>query len=88
MVLAAERVAIEQPQPAFLARADEELRPLVVEGHRRHVHVEIAPLHPVRVLRREVVGELQLLVRVELHADDAVAETLGGRIELRVAGAR
>ena len=42
VILAAERVAIEQPHAAFLARADEELASAVVERHRRDVDVEIA----------------------------------------------
>jgi hypothetical protein len=87
MILAAERIAIEQPQPALLARADEELAAAIVERDRRRVDVEIAPPQPVRVRRAEVVGELQLLLVVELHADDAVAEPAVQRIELRVAGA-
>ena len=86
MVLAAERLAIEEPHPAFLARADEELPSPVVERHRRDVHVQIARPHPVGVRRREVVDELQLLVVVEPGADDGVAEALGLRTEIRVAG--
>ena len=54
---------------------------------RRGVDVEVAPPEPVGIRRAEVVGQLQLLVLVELHADDAVAEAAGHRIELRVAGA-
>ena len=86
VILAAERLAIEQPHPAFLARADEELPSAVVERHRGDVHVQIARPHPVGVRRREVVDELQLLVVVELGADDGVAEALGLRAEHRVAG--
>ena len=86
VILAAQSLAIEQPQPALLARADQELPLAVVDRDRRRVDVEIAPPEPVRVGRAEVVGELQLLVGVELHADDAVAEAAGQRVELRVAG--
>src|SRR5204862_6240868 len=49
MILAAERIAIEQPDPAFLARADEELASLVIERDGRRVHVEVAPPEPVRI---------------------------------------
>src|SRR5262249_34126216 len=87
VILAAEPVAIEQPDAAFLAGADEELPPAIVEGDGRRVDVEIAPPQPVGVRRAEVVGQLQLLVVVELHGDDRVAQTPVGRIELAVAGA-
>ena len=86
VVLAAERLAIEQPHPAFLARADQELPSTVVEGHRRDVHVQIAGPHPIGVARREVVDELQLLVGVELGGDNGVAEAAGLGVEQRVAG--
>src|SRR4029450_12397327 len=56
MILAAECVAIEQPQPALLARAHEEFAALRVEGDRRGVHVEIASPEPVRIRRAEKVG--------------------------------
>src|SRR6185295_3720935 len=85
MILTAERVAIEQPQPALLAGADQELVSLRVERDRRGVHVEIAPPEPVRVRRPEEVDQLQLFLRVELHRDDPVAEPSAQRIELRVA---
>src|SRR5262245_65183386 len=73
MTLAAEPVAIEQPQAALLAGADEELPAAVVDDDRRRVDVEISPPQPVGIRRAEVVRELQLLVLVELHADDAAA---------------
>ena len=61
-------------------------RRAVVDHDRRRVDVQIAPPEPVRIGRTEVVGQLQLFLVVELHADDAVAEPAGQRIEFRVAG--
>jgi hypothetical protein len=53
---------------------------------RRHIDVEITAPHPVRIRRAEVVGELQLLLRVDLHSDDTVAEPPVCRVEHGVAG--
>src|SRR4051812_45455074 len=84
MILAAKRLAIEEPEPTLLAGPDQELAPVRIEGHRRRVHVEVAAPEPVRVRRAEEVDQLQLLVGVELYSDDGVAEPLGLRIELRI----
>ena len=43
MILTTERVAIEQPQPALLARADQELGAAVIEHNWRGVDVEVPP---------------------------------------------
>src|SRR5688572_25771106 len=86
MVLASEALAVEEPHTALLTRADEELAPAIIDCDRRHVDVEITAPHPVRVRCGEVVDELQLLLRIDLHADDPVAEPSGSRIEHGVAG--
>ena len=80
VVVAAERVTVEEPEAALLARPDEELPAAMIERHRRDVHVEIAGAHPVGVRRREPVDELQLLIRVDLDADDRVAEAARCRV--------
>src|SRR5262245_35498264 len=49
VIFAAERIAIEQPDAAFLARPGEELASALVERDRTDVDVEIARAHPVRV---------------------------------------
>ncbi len=85
MVLAAEPVTVEEPEPTLLARADQELAAAMVEDHRRDIHVEIASTHPVGVRWSEIVGELQLLVRVDPDPDDRVAQTARARVEGGVA---
>src|SRR3954453_20880184 len=87
MVFAAKRVTIEQPHATFLARADQKLAVAIIKDHRRGVHVEVAAPQPVGVWGGEIVDQLQLLLCIELHANDAVAKPPVRRIELRVTGA-
>ena len=86
MVLASEALAVEEPHAALLARANEELPSAIIDRDRRHIDVEVAAPHPVRIRRGEVVDQLKLLLRVDLHSDDTVAEPSGSRIEHGVAG--
>ncbi len=87
IVRTAKIVPVEQPQPAFLARRDQELPSSIVEGHRCDVQVEVAPKQPVGVGRRKVVHQLQLLVRVEPGGDERGSEGVGLGGKRRVAGA-
>src|SRR5580704_7535247 len=87
MIGAAELIAIEEPHAALLARTDQEVLALVIEDDWRDVYVQVAAMHPVGVRRTVVAGKLKLLVGVELHADNRVAELLLVGIVVAVARA-